>query len=243
MRKDSSCPKCNYEVEDLQHILTCTSATTQHLHKSLLTDLRKWLKSSQTLPSITSLVYNGLVHWLKTPMEFWRPNFIDFLPESELSFPISHQLHIGWYNLLCGFLSTHLVDAQQQHFLNIESKRSSTNWAATLISKLWNIIHKIWCQRNSALHETIAIHNISGLQTLIPSIEKEYALGYSGLPHTHSSYFHKPLTTILAKPIPYLKKWFLIIRTAREAYEPQQDLDPFSTDPLLRKWIGLSPLT
>ena len=59
MRKDSSCPRC---VEDLPHILTCTSTTTQYLHSSLLTDLHSWLKSSRTLPSITTLVYKGLTH-------------------------------------------------------------------------------------------------------------------------------------------------------------------------------------
>ena len=242
MRKDSSCPKCNCEVEDLPHILTCTSTSTRDLHSSLLKDLHHWLKSSRTLPSISTLVHKGIKHWLRSPLIFWRPDFVDFLPELETTFPISTQLQIGWYNLLCGFLSTDLVNAQQQHFIDIESKRSITNWAASLITKLWDIIHKIWCHRNSILHETTAIHNICGLQTLIPCIEKEYILGHTELPHTYSSYFHKPLTLILAKPVPYLKKWFLIIRTAREAYDPQHDQDQFSSDSQLRKWIGLSPL-
>ena len=95
MRKDSSCPICKSAVEDLPHILTCPSTATQGLHKILLADLHTWLTSSRTLKSITTFIHSGLKHWLSNPTTFWRPNFTNFLQDSEYTFPISHQLQIG----------------------------------------------------------------------------------------------------------------------------------------------------
>ena len=71
-------------------------------------------------------------------------------------------------------------------------------------------------------------------------MSKEYTLGYDQLPSVYSSYFHLPLQTVLSKTVLYLKRWFLIIRSAREAYDPSHLEDDFSSNGQLRKWIGLS---
>ena len=80
---------------------------------------------------------------------------------------------------------------------------------------------------------------MSGLAPLKIAIAKEYGLGIGEMPHVYSSFFHSPLQNILKGGVNYLKRWFRIIRTAREANTLVADIDDFSFDGPLRKWIGL----
>ena len=71
------------------------------------------------------------------------------------------------------------------------------------------------------------------------AITLEYALGQNNLPGPYSSFFHTPLPSLLNKTIEHMKRWFLIVRIAREAYILDGDLDDFSFAGPLRSWIGL----
>ena len=93
--------------------------------------------------------------------------------------------------------------------------------------------------RNTKLHDTDTIHSLSGADLLYQSVTNEYNLGYELLPHVYSTFFHLPLLSLLQKPTKYIKKWFLMIRTAREARQPLAISDEFSTNGPLRTWIGL----
>ena len=144
--------------------------------------------------------------------------------------------------MLSGFLSQDIVHLQQLHFIAIKSKKTGHTWGATLIKKLWNITHQLWIQRNDVLHNTDAIHALSGIIPLKATITLEHTLGPIHLPGVYSSYFHIPLTTLLQKSPSYLKKWFLIIRSAREASSIATTIDEFSTNSPLGAWVGLSAI-
>ena len=161
-------------------------------------------------------------------------------PHIQLAF--NSQISIGWYNFLCGFISTSIVNVQQDYFVHIGSRKSGSRWAASLIIQLWKLIHQIWCHRNTIIHETNKIHSLSGLTPLQQSISIEYEKGYDQFPTSYSSYFHHPLSFILSKHITYQKNWFLIIRSAREAYDSDLVDDEFSSNEPLRRSIGLSKL-
>jgi len=96
--------------------------------------------------------------------------------------------------------------------------------------------------RNLILHETDAIHCVSGLAQLQQAITAEQSRGPGHLHRVYNRHFgHPTLTALLASPVPSQKEWFLVIRTAREA------TDLFAYDAVaislsLRAWIGLPPL-
>ena len=242
LRQHSTCPSCANPIEDLQHILTCPSTSTTSVRQGLLQDLQEWLKKSKTNPSLSTFIIEGLTHWFKHPNQRMNQRYSHLHQNSSLQHAFSNQISIGWYNFLCGFICKQIVHIQQEYLLHIGSKKSGSRWATNLISHVWNIIHKIWCHRNTIIHETNKIHSLSGLTPLQQSISLEYEKGYDQFPCSYSSYFHHPLSFILSKPINYQKNWFLIIRSAREAYDIDLIEDDFSSNGPLRKWIGLSRL-
>ena len=107
--------------------------------------------------------------------------------------------------------------------------------------KLWNIVYQIWIHRNSILHGTEAIHQVSGLAKLQQAITTKHARGPGHLHRVYNSYFSDPLQSLLTSNVNNQKQWFHVIRIARES----TDLfayDEFATNPSLRAWVGLPPL-
>ena len=93
--------------------------------------------------------------------------------------------------------------------------------------KMWGVLHCIWKHRCDKLHATDELARMSGLAPLKTAIAKEYGLGIGQMPHLYSSFFHSPLQHILKRGVNYLKKWFRIIRTSREANTLVVDIDDF----------------
>ena len=121
----------------------------------------------------------------------------------------------------------------------MDSRKTGTRWGIQLISKLWNVIHQHWMHRNEVLHETEAIDQLSGIEILKEDITYEYNTGLDSLPYVYTPYFTEPLPVIMLKSTTYLKRWFLIIRSGREASCPYPRLDKFYTETCLRSWVGL----
>ena len=111
--------------------------------------------------------------------------------------------------------------------------------ATNLSKNMWNILHKIWKLRCTKLYENDEQARLSGLAPLKVAISKEHELGLGEMPSLYSSFFHTPLPRLLRRGVKHLKRWFLVVRTAREANTLVRDLDDFSFDGPLRKWIGL----
>ena len=242
LRNNSSCPSCDHPIEDLPHILTCPSVTSTTLRQELLNKLQEWLQRSRTNSSLSSFILQGLTYWFHDPNHQQNQRHSNSHHQPHLQLAFNSQISIGWYNFLCGFISTSIVNVQQDYFVHIGSRKSGSRWAASLIIQLWKLIHQIWCHRNTIIHETNKIHSLSGLTPLQQSISIEYEKGYDQFPTSYSSYFHHPLSFILSKHITYQKNWFLIIRSAREAYDSDLVDDEFSSNEPLRRSIGLSKL-
>jgi len=163
-----------------------------------------------------------------------------YTDEHEINEAITSQLNITWFHFLSGFISHHIIKIQSLHYTAQGSRRSANSWASSLIKKLWNIVHQIWLHRNANLHDSDTINTLSGKDSLLESVTTEYTLGYNDLPHVYSSFFHLPLSSLLQKSSKYLKQWFLLIRSAREAHQPFAVNDAFSINGPLRTWIGLT---
>ena len=95
--------------------------------------------------------------------------------------------------------------------------------------------------RNEALHDNSTVHILSGLAQLHTSISFEYSTGLQHLPSVYCRYFSTPLPIILKKSVSYKKRWFLVIRSARESSGLSTYNDIWHQDQALRIWIGFCP--
>ena len=107
----------------------------------------------------------------------------------------------------------------------------------TTYSKIWHILYKLWLLQNHSLRQN-TINDNHGADSLDYSITVEYHIGALGLPSHFNAYFSKPLPTILAKDIKSKKKWFKLIRRAREIHNITIR-DAFQTNVILWNWVHL----
>ena len=242
-RNTSFCPRCGQDDEHLLHVVTCPSPIAAQLRLKLLEDLKLWFKSRHTHPDITSFFIIGLTKWFTDKGHFWQANSEIFSDDNNTNCALWSQLKISWYYMLCGMLTEKIILRQQIFYHEISSQRSAQRWATDLIKQLWQFLHALWLQRNEALHKEASIYKLSRVAILKTSITTEYNYGLDSLPQTYSSYFHLPLTTLLNKPSKYLKRWFLLIRSARESSIDAFPPDIFSHKGPLRTWVNLSNKT
>ena len=237
---NDTCPICDEPDEHLVHILTCPHETGVDLRASLLTELRTWLEAEDTHEDIATFLVQGLESRFEDPYGDELPIHCDDATMARL---LGATTELGWFSLLCGYRRKELVRAQQLHYTHsIDSLKSGSKWASTLIVKLWNILHSLWCHRCSHLHDSQTIHDLNGLYLLREAVVAEYTRGHGTLPMVYRPYFYNPLEILLSKPPNTIKNWFLVVRFGRECYYPNNTEDSFFTNATLRAWVGLTPL-
>ena len=76
---------------------------------------------------------------------------------------------------------------------------------------------------------------------MLASIRSELAIGLNNLPACDfSRLLSIPATTLFAKPLDFLKDWFVTVRSSRILYNDSSLLaDKFATEISLRRWVGL----
>ena len=238
-----TCPRCDSENEHLLHVITCPASQASNLRQRLISDLMDWLRDMNTHPCIIKFIHLGVKKWISNRQFKWQPHSAIFSDCPSINKALTSQLQVGWYYFLCGILTTELVELQQSYYTQLDSKRSSTRWAANLIKKLWKFLHQLWTQRNEALHHNQSLYHMTNLHLLKQSITTEYNIGLDSLPPIYSSYFHLPLPNLLQKSSSYLKRWFLVIRSGRESDLSFSSPDIFSINGPLRSWIRLQAVT
>ena len=232
-RVSSECPRCGEEEEHLLHILTCTEQSAIDLFDSLLTTLEGWLTQVNTHPILITFLTTGLRSWHAEP-QGTELSLREF--EHPLHLALQSQLDTGWYALLCGLVTKHFESVQTGYYQQLGLRNSGRRWAIRLIGKLWQITHSMWCHRNEALHESPIINSRHGLDSLHTAVRAELQQGLDQLAPLYQGYFREIATTLLSKPANHIKRWFLVIRIAREANDTDQQ-DGFTHISTLRSWI------
>ena len=178
-RKHSNCPICNEPDEDIMHVMTCRSQSASELRETQLQELQLWLRSRHTDPTIISFVIKGLRSWFRDP---YGDKPLHYCPDPSTFRALTSQLELGWFAFLCGYITTDLTNAQHKYFQNSRRKTHGNTWAKQLSLKLWAITYNLWKHRNQILHETDAVHALSGMDVLRASIIAEYNIGQDELP-------------------------------------------------------------
>jgi hypothetical protein len=232
------CPICKTTDEDILHMLTCRHHQASTTRETLLQDLKLWMITSRTDPDITRFILAGLRSWFLDP---FGDEPLHTSTDHTTFLALTEQLELGWFALLCGYLTHSLVTTQHRYFQSISSRRHGASWAKQLTQKLWNLSFSIWKSRNSCLHDTDTIHRLHGLTHLRRAIAAECALGQSDLPQPYAPFFYLPASSLLRKSTQYLKRWFATVRSGREQYQHIFTADEFTQNEILRAWIGLNP--
>ena len=149
------------------------------------------------------------------------------------------QRKIGWIGFLEGFLSPHWATIQTSHFRLLGFRRSGLKWAIGLSTQLWIFVFSMWDHRNSILFQQGKVDELSGIQKVKKAIVKEKAFGLGVLDSSFGPYLNIPQSAFSQMKSIDLRRWFALIRNAREA-AGHEYADEFVTSKALRSWIGLS---
>lgn len=196
------------------HVVTCRSPSALELRETQLQELQLRLRSRNTDPIITSFLITGIRSCFHCDALFHQchtgnPTTFRALKE---------ELDIGWFALLCGYITSDFSHAQHRYFRTTHRKRHGYMLAKQLSIKQWALTFNVWKHRNQILHETDIVHSLSGMELLRSSITAKYNLGQDELPMPYSPLFYQPLILQLRKSHTYLKRWFVRIRARRESH-------------------------
>ena len=233
-RLHARCPHCQHSNEDILHMTTCKSVTIQNFWSQSLQALETWMINKDTDPDLQQFIIEGLKSWIQNPQgdEITLQHF----PVHKQ--PIfQNQLNLGWFAFLSGLIHPSLVTLQQQHYSLQSKKYTGASWTTQIIQQLWHHLFELWLLRNQALHQR-TIDDNHGIEHLDYSISVEYHIGPLGLPSHFNGYFTQTLDKLLAKDTISKKKWFQLIRRAREVRN-LTIRDAFHTNTILRNWVHL----
>jgi hypothetical protein len=240
LRHESNCPFCYTPNEDILHVLKCK-------HKSAQIEWKKHL-FSWALSLRTQKVSEPLIIAIKRDLDAWKHDAqfppVTYLSEVEQA-ALLHQRSIGWRSFLEGFISIHWEIILKQSYAHNRLKRSTILGLSKLIRSNWKFCAELWRSRNSQLHNTQCIQDLSGRKLLLTAISAELRVGLSCLPaNEFSSYFNKStrnkLLFQLHTSLQFKKDWFATIRSARHLYRDINILqDQFTSSRALCDWVGL----
>ena len=113
----------------------------------LLQEFKIWLQYVKTAPDITSF---GLPSWFRRDA-FGAEPFHE-TDDTTTFVSLSQHFNIGWFALLCGYVTIPLLQCQHSFYKSIESQKHGTSWGQQLSTKLWNLTRALWLHQNSILH-------------------------------------------------------------------------------------------
>ena len=238
-RQFNKCPFCGQE-EDTDHLWLCKHEEATDKFEALLQDLDQNLERLRTIPIIRFHLVETLRQWRITgqvsPSAF--PSSI--MNKSQFE-PFSEQHRIGWKQFMEGLITKKWGQLQETYKDRIQNMTGET-WAKKVIQLIWKMNFEIWNHRNTKLHESEGfLENLEGGEDLNQAIRFEFEVGPQNIHTDLHQLFQGNIEDLLKKPIDTKKKWFQIVRTAKEALG-QDRRDKFAENGSLRKWIGLKKL-
>ena len=232
----NTCPRCGCLHENTLHVLRCSSRSSRKQWKKEIRSLKKWMIEIGTDPEIVRALVEVLQNYNRNHD---YDTYLSSLPPQHVRRCLESQIRIGWTGFLEGMLSHEWSIAQSSYYLTQGSRRSGDRWAVELSKRLWKLIFAMWDHRNRALFETERAEEMSGLAPLKVAISRELDIGPRGLDQSFRPYFTITSETFSKMNSLSLRRWFALIRQAREdsGYLYQ---DEFKRSQALRDWVGLT---
>jgi hypothetical protein len=139
------CPICKQPELQL-HYTTCTHEIMMSMRHAEIQQLQKGLQKLNTYEGITA-VWTKCINQHTESITLITTHHIDKMVNTART----KQQHIGWNNLLKGYISHHWTTAQQA-YLNEQHLEPNPQWASKAIELLQSYTLKMWQYRNQYLH-------------------------------------------------------------------------------------------
>jgi hypothetical protein len=220
-KRKCSCPTCDCDSEDRDHLLRCKHPSRRRLRSSCILHVRKTTEALDTKPYLQSILLDGLSEWLEgcTICAGVYPFMYGKL--------IRQQTDIGWRQLFNGRLSSEWSRLQddylsQQH---LQSKtRTGSLWTTSIITSIWSQFEIVWELRNGVIHGNDNHNrNMIRRQTAVHQLNAIYNLCDELLPSdrvhlfdTVEEHLTLPTTTILNWVTVYKSMFTDSIRKAKK---------------------------
>ena len=134
-RESAACPCCGHSNETTLHVLLCDHPTRRKLYDECISTLEEWLSSTDTDENLSSLILT----YLRGRGEKSMSRCLEDLDihSNSLSCLAAEQDRLGFRGFIEGRLSRQFERRQRRHYLRIDSRRSSTKWAANLVDQIF----------------------------------------------------------------------------------------------------------
>jgi hypothetical protein len=202
VKMTDKCPLC-HQIETASHVLQCQDERATKQWDSSLADLRKWLESKDTDPSIITALCSGLAQWQEQGQGLHR-TFNDLN---------THQNTIGWNGILEGCFSAQWEKIQGQYYRSRNSRKSGFKWQVELCKRIWKIPWDMWQHRNSVEHANDHQHL---LQQIRNEVQQELLLGSEHDPDIERFIQEAISPTFFERTLAYQRGWLRGLKALRE---------------------------
>jgi len=196
------CPRCPEPLEDKRHIVRCQNPEAKELWNQSLTKLTSWLKEQGTKLKVAAQLINGLQCWY---------NGQD-VPEG--LFFMAAQQEVGTNSWLDGWIHFEWRQAQAKYWEGIQTCKSSKQWTADLIKKLWLIAWDQWEHQNGSLHNTTKNQQRIVKKDVNEQIQQVYQEGPLALPWEALPLMLNPVEVQHMLPLRAKQQWLESIKAA-----------------------------
>jgi len=118
--------------------------------------------------------------------------------------------------MMDGWVSHKWRDHQEHIWKTIRSQKSSLQWTAVLIQKMWDVAWDIWDHQNKELHDG----DLSRQIILHLAVDAKIAVLYEGgaqqLPRDALKFIRTPKETVLAYPLASKQLWLELVKVAQQ---------------------------
>jgi len=198
--------------------------------QAFLKELKSWLREQRTSPILAEAILSGLQTWYhddSTPMASQYASQL-----------LADQNAIGWDWLIEGWIPQSWCLEQEQFWSHICTHKSSEWWTSELIKKFWDVAWDLWDQRNEALHQDPANHDLLDIQAN-DQIRTVYKQGSAALPCDALALICEPLSVQLQKPLTTKTLWLQSVQAARERKARHGHGSMSGEQHIMRQFLGL----
>ena len=214
----SLCPRCKLPNETSLHCIQCQHPSANILWDESIGELQTWMLSSKGHPDLVTIFCASLIAW-RNNIPFDHIQYGNTIRNAA-----NDQHRLGWERLFYGIWSHQWVSIQQQHLLQLGSRKSAIIWFAKIQYKLWTIIFDLWDQRNHILHVTNHSIHPHELTAVHGEIIQAMQTPVANLPRSQRYLFQESVQVKLQWNISMKIQWLISVRRSQQHFYPLSNL-------------------
>jgi len=202
----AQCPRCQAAVEDKIHIIHCLVPSAQIQWTLSLQSLKQWLTEQGLDTQLCKQLIALLNDWANATESHKLPN-MEYCAE---------QIRIGWDRMMDRWISHKWRDHQEHIWKTIRSWKSSLQWMAVPIQKMWDMSWDMWDHQIKELHNG----DISRQLILHSAMDTKIAILHRGgaqqLPRDALKLLRTPKETVLSYSLASKQFWLESVKAAQQ---------------------------